>query len=126
MDGAAFIAGGELAGVGIRVALKVGGGVLGGIFARVAAKGVLSPLGLGSTGRTAAANLTEQLAMKEIMSNPKAGKTLINTMKDASGRWNGWSKMSNRTAHGVEIHYNALWKNGVIKSIDDFKFIGGK
>ena len=45
--------------------------------------------------------------MKEIMSNPTAGKTLINTMKDASGRWNGWSKMSNRTAHGVEIHYNA-------------------
>jgi RHS repeat-associated protein len=87
---------------------------------------ILKPLGLGSTGRTAAANLVEQLAMKEIMSNPTAGKTLINTMKDASGRWNGWSKMSNRTAHGVEIHYNALWEDGVIKFIDDFKFIGGK
>ena len=83
-------------------------------------------MGLGSTGRTTAANLTEQLAMKEIMSNPSSGKTLINKMKDASGRWDGWSKMSNRTAHGVEIHYNALWENGVIKSIDDFKFIGGK
>ena len=87
---------------------------------------VLKPLGLGSTGRTTAANLTEQLAMKEIMSNPGAGKTLIQKMTDASGRWDGWSKMSNRTAHGVEIHYNALWKDGVIKSIDDFKFIGGK
>ncbi len=29
-----------------------------------AAKTVLKPLGLGSTGRTAAANLTEQLAMQ--------------------------------------------------------------
>ena len=84
---------------------------------------LLRPLGLGSTGRTTAVNLTEQLAMKEIMSNPTAGKILINTMKDASGRWNSWSKMSNRTAHGVEIHYNALWENGVIKFIDDFKFI---
>lgn len=38
-----------------------------------AAKGVttaLKPLGLGSTGRSVAKNLTEQLAMKEIMSNP--------------------------------------------------------
>ena len=95
----------------------------------VAAKGgtsLLKPLGLGSTGRTAAASLTEQLAMKEIMSKPSSGKVLIQTMKDASGRWSGWSKMSNKTAHGVEIHYNALWENGVIKAIDDFKFIGGK
>lgn len=71
-----------------------------------------------------AENLTEQLAMKEIMSNPSSGKVLIQTMKDASGRWSGWSKMSNKTAHGVEIHFNALWENGVIKAIDDFKFIG--
>jgi hypothetical protein len=88
------------------------------------AANILKPLGLGSTGRTVANNLTEQLAMKEIMSNPSAGRTLIKKMKDASGRWNGWSKMSNKTAHGVEIHYNALWENGVIKAIDDFKFIG--
>lgn len=56
------------------------------------------------------------------MSNPSAGKILIETMEDASGRWHGWSKMSNKTAHGVEIHYNALWENGVIKAVDDFKF----
>lgn len=87
---------------------------------------LLKPLGLGSTGRTAAANLTEQLAMKEIISNPSSGKVLIQKMEDASGRWSGWSKMSNKTAHGVEIHYNALWENGVIKAIDDFKFIEGK
>ena len=36
--------------------------------------------------------------MKEIMSNPSSGKVLIQTMKDASGRWSGWSKMSNKTA----------------------------
>lgn len=31
--------------------------------------------------------------------------------------------MSNETAHGVEIHYNALWKNKRIIAVDDFKFI---
>ena len=82
---------------------------------------VLKPLGLGSTGRTVANNLTEQLAMKEIMSNPTVGKILKKSLSDT--RWKGWAKMSNKTAHGVEIHYNALWKNGVIKAVDDFKFI---
>ncbi len=84
--------------------------------------GALKPLGLGSTGRTEATNLTEQLAMKEIMSDPGSGKVVIERMSDATGRWNGWSKMSNKTAHGVEIHYNALWENGSIKAVDDFKF----
>jgi len=82
---------------------------------------VLKPLGLGSTGRTVARNLTERLAMEEIVSNPSSGKVIEHTLKDA--RWFGWSKMSNKKAHGVEIHYNALWENGVIKAIDDFKFI---
>jgi hypothetical protein len=81
---------------------------------------VLKPLGLGSTGRTTANNLIEKLAMEEIKSNPYLGKTLIKSLKDASGRWNGWSKMTNRNAHGIEIHYNALWENGTIKAIDDF------
>jgi hypothetical protein len=90
----------------------------------LAAKGgtnLLKPLGLGSTGRTTAANLTEQLAMKEIMSNPSAGQIIKKSLSDP--RWSGWSKMTNKTAHGVEIHYNALWKNGKIISIDDFKYI---
>ena len=86
----------------------------------------LKPLGRGSTGRTVPANLNEQLAMKEIMSNPDAGKILIKKMRDASGRWDGWSKMSNKTAHGVEIHFNALREDSIIKAIDDFKFIGKK
>lgn len=33
--------------------------------------------GLGSTGRTTAANLTEQLAMKEIVSNPRIGTIMM-------------------------------------------------
>ena len=93
------------------------------IIKSLSAPRILKPLGLGSTGRTEAANLSEQLAMKEIMSNPYAGKSIIKNMKDKSGRWNGWNKMTNKNAHGIEIHYNALWKDGVIKSIDDFKFI---
>ena len=81
----------------------------------------LKPLGRGSTGRIVAQNLTEQLAMQEIISNPAAGMIIKKAISDS--RWKGWSKMSNRTAHGVEIHYNALWKDGAIKAVDDFKFI---
>ncbi|MFW6249239.1 MAG: hypothetical protein ACOC4J_05655 [Bacteroidota bacterium] len=60
--------------------------------------------------------------MKEIMSHPTAGRILKKSLSDT--RWKGWTKMTNKTAHGVEIHYNALWENGVIKAVDDFKFIG--
>lgn len=80
----------------------------------------LSPLGLGSTGRTVANNLTEQLAMKEIMSNPHSGTVIIQSISDI--RWMGWSKMSSMSAHGVEIHYVAKFENGIIKAVDDFKF----
>ena len=112
--------------VAFGVTLFVGGGAknVGSKGAVKAAKGstnLLKPLGLGSTGRTTAANLTEQLAMKEIMSNPSAGQIIKKSLSDP--RWRGWSKMTNKTAHGVEIHYNALWKNGKIISIDDFIFI---
>ena len=81
----------------------------------------LTSAGLGSTGRATAANVTEQLAMKEIMSNPSAGKILIPKLSDP--RWKGWAKMTNKNAHGVEIHYNALWENGRIIAVDDFKYI---
>lgn len=56
-----------------------------GLFAKGAAEegvNLLKPLGLGSTWRTVAENLTEELAMKEIMSNPSAGRALIQTMKE--------------------------------------------
>jgi hypothetical protein len=86
---------------------------------------ILKPLGRGSTGRTVANNLTEQLAMKEIISNPSALGKAIPKMKPLSDpRWKGWIKMSNKNAHGVEIHFNAQFKNGKIINVDDFKFIG--
>ncbi|WP_320003987.1 RHS repeat domain-containing protein [Shiella aurantiaca] len=74
---------------------------------------------LGSTGRVIAANLTEQLAMQEIMSNPAMGRVIMEGMTDP--RWNGWSKMAWNNA-GVEIHYVAKFENGVLKYVDDFKF----
>jgi hypothetical protein len=37
-------------------------------------------------------------------------------------RWKGWFKMTNFNAHGVEIHFNALYKDGKIIAVDDFKF----
>jgi hypothetical protein len=83
---------------------------------------LLKPLGLGSTGRIVGTSLTEELAMEEIMSNPSTGRIIKEGLKDA--RWNGWTKMSNGVAHGIEIHYNALWENGAIKAVDDFKYIG--
>jgi len=90
---------------------------------RGAAKGTgntLKPLGRGSTGRTTPYNLKEQLAMEEIMSNPASGKVITESLNDP--RWRGWTKMSNRHAHGIEIHFNAQFKNGKIINIDDFKF----
>ncbi len=86
---------------------------------------LLIPLGLGSTGRTIAKNVTEKFAMKEVMSNPSAlGKAIPNLKPLSDPRWKGWIKMSNKNAHGVEIHFNAQFKNGKIINVDDFKFIG--
>ncbi|GLB54008.1 hypothetical protein NBRC110019_30490 [Neptunitalea chrysea] len=80
--------------------------------------------GLGSTGRTTAANLTEQLAMKEIVSNPRIGTVVMEGMKDS--RWLGWSKMQyvHRGLNGSKttIHYVGKFENGVLKYVDDFKF----
>jgi len=55
----------------------------------VAAKGggSLIAKGLGSTGRTTAANLTEQLAMKEIVANPTLGKTVMTGMNITHDHW---------------------------------------
>jgi len=52
---------------------------------------LLKPLGLGSTGRTTAGNLVEQMAMEDVMANPNLGKIVMEGMKDS--RWLGWSKM---------------------------------
>jgi RHS repeat-associated protein len=84
----------------------------------------LKPLGLGSTGRTVANTLAEQLAMKEILANPAMGKVVMTGMNDA--RWLGWSKMQyvKTLSDGTKIviHYVAKIEDGVITLIDDFKF----
>jgi hypothetical protein len=85
----------------------------------------LRPLGLGSTGRTVANNLIEQLAKKAAMENPKLGTAIIEGLSDP--RWLGWSKMQYTiiTSNGVRavVHYVAKWKNGILEAVDDFKFI---
>ncbi|PFQ80670.1 S-layer protein [Bacillus thuringiensis] len=76
-------------------------------------------LGRGSTGRTTANSLEEQLAMKEVKSNPQ-GKVLTRIpMTDP--RWpkeDGWVKMAHNV-NGVEIHYVKNTRTG---EFDDFKF----
>lgn len=85
----------------------------------------LKPLGLGSTGRVQAANLTEQLAMKEVMSDPTLGKVVMTGMKDS--RWPGWSKMqyTHTALDGAKttIHYVGQFNYGVLTAVDDFKFV---
>ncbi|WP_439580837.1 hypothetical protein [Dyadobacter bucti] len=102
--------------------LKFGGEEVG----ETATKGASSLIakGLGSTGRITAANLTEQLAMKEIVANPNLGKTVMTGMKD--GRWLGWNKMqyTHTALDGTKttIHYAGHFENGISKAVDDFKF----
>jgi filamentous hemagglutinin len=81
---------------------------------------------LGSTGRTTAMSLTEQLAMKEAMSNPAAGQVIqgMKPLKDL--RWLGWRKMQYEHI-GLDgsktiIHFNGRWQKGVLRSVADFKF----
>jgi RHS repeat-associated protein len=84
----------------------------------------LKPLGLGSTGRTAAKNIVEQLAMKDVMNNPQLGTRLMEGMGD--DLWKGWTKMEYKvkTANGINaiVHYVGKWENGVLQAVDDFKF----
>lgn len=83
----------------------------------------LKPLNRGSTGRSIPENLTEKLVMEEIISNPNLGKAINVEMTDP--RWlksDGWIKMA-RNHEGIEVHYVAQSKNGIIQAVDDFKFI---
>ncbi|MDH2892678.1 pre-toxin TG domain-containing protein [Bacillus cytotoxicus] len=76
-------------------------------------------LGRGSTGRTTAKSLEEQLAMKEVKSNPLGKPIPKIVMTDP--RWpheEGWVKMA-QNVNGVEIHYVKNTKTG---EFDDFKF----
>ncbi|MBB6238977.1 RHS repeat-associated protein [Pedobacter sp. AK013] len=117
--GAAFASGGIAAG-------EIGGSYLLGQAARRA--DLLSSLSeiSFSTGRTVATTLTEQLSMAEVTSNPTIGKVVMNSMKDT--RWLGWDKMqyTHEALDGgkTTIHYVGKWIDGVLKAVDDFKFMG--
>lgn len=82
-------------------------------------KGAPKPLGLGLTGRVEPANLTEQLAMTAVRSEP-AGVVLRRvSMTDARcPATEGWVKMQ-RIESGVNIHYV---RNTVTGAVDDCKF----
>ena len=72
-----------------------------------------------STGRTAPANLKEQLAMQQAKSNPAAGQKVPITMNDP--RWpasQGWVKMQ-QNVNGVTVHYDL---NTVTGETADWKF----
>ncbi len=79
----------------------------------------------GSTGRTVANNLNEQLAMQQVKSNPLAGATEVSIpMKDS--RWlkaDGWVKMQNIVvlSDGTKINIHFVY-NKALNLIDDFKF----
>ncbi|MCJ8223364.1 T7SS effector LXG polymorphic toxin [Bacillus paralicheniformis] len=78
-------------------------------------------LGKGTTGRTKPNNLNEQLAMKEVLSNPNTGKPIPLRKGMTDSRWpkdEGWVKMS-KNVNGVEVHYLKNTKTG---QFDDFKF----
>jgi hypothetical protein len=87
---------------------------------------ILKPLGLGSTGRIIASNLSEQLAMEEVLSNPTAGEIIQKMAPLSDARWLGWRKMQYIKELGdgsmINIHYVGKWVNGVLKAVDDFKF----
>jgi RHS repeat-associated protein len=74
---------------------------------------------LPSTGRTQPMNVKEQLAMKQVKANPKAGAPTPLQMKDP--RWpasEGWVKMR-QNVNGVEVHYLRNTRTG---ELADFKF----
>ncbi|MFS0654027.1 ribonuclease YeeF family protein [Bacillus sp. 179-C3.3 HS] len=78
-------------------------------------------LGKGTTGRTKPKNLNEQLAMKEVLSNPNSGKPIPLRKGMTDSRWpkdEGWVKMS-KNVNGIEVHYLKNTKTG---QFDDFKF----
>ncbi|HFI0902376.1 pre-toxin TG domain-containing protein [Streptococcus suis] len=82
-------------------------------------------LGKGSTGRVVANTLEEQLAMKEVMSNPLANAFEVPiTMTDT--RWlgtEGWVKMQRvvTLSDGTKINIHYVY-NKITGAFDDFKF----
>jgi len=65
-------------------------------------------------------NLAEQLAMEQVMADPRAG-TPITSITMSDPRWpagEGWVKMR-QNVNGIEIHYVY---NTISHFVDDFKF----
>lgn len=112
------------------VAVTAGGAVLNAGIGHVSTKTSSAqantnlPVSRGSTGRTQPNNLTEQLAMEQVKSDPLSGTPLTKiTLNDP--RWpssEGWIKMQQivPTSQGnINIHYVY---NETLKIFDDFKF----
>ena len=81
--------------------------------------------GYSAGARTIANNLNEQLAMKQVKSNPLAGATEI-PIKMTDSRWlgtDGWVKMQNivTLSDGTKINIHFVY-NKALNLVDDFKF----
>lgn len=73
-----------------------------------------------STGRNTPVNLSEQLALEQIMADPTKGKVLSNIVM-GDPRWpasQGWVKME-QSINGINIHWNL---NTITGRAADFKF----
>lgn len=108
----------------IQMCLRAGSAVAGRIgsaISSIASKNPAATQAVQSTGRTAATNLTEQLAIEQVMANPTKGELLKNViMKDP--RWpasDGWVKMQ-ETVNSITIHWNRNTQTGATA---DFKIV---
>lgn len=65
--------------------------------------------------------------MKEILSNPKLGYVIKSLFPLTDNRWPNWRKRQyiHKGLDGVDIniHYNSKFENGILKAVDDFKFL---
>ena len=109
------------------VAFTAGGLLVGGAAGyKIYTNSSITIAGKGSTGRVEAKNLNEQLAMKQVMSNPLSGAKQLNiTLTDS--RWlanDGWVKMQNivKLSDGTKIVIHFVY-NTITKAFDDFKFV---
>ena len=109
------------------VAFTAGGLLVGGAYGyTLYQNNNIKIAGKGSTGRTEAKNLNEQLAMKQVISDPLNGaKQLDLIMQDS--RWlasEGWVKMEYvvRLSNGMKVVIHYVY-NTVTKVFDDFKFV---
>lgn len=82
-------------------------------------------MGNGHTGRTMPNNLNEQMAMRQVRSNPLDGATeLPFVMKDTRWKANeGWVKMENNIYYSNDSHTSIHFVyNKITGAFDDFKF----